>query len=120
MGAGGMKILVCGGRDFLDKELLDRTLDEISMQAECRVCIIHGDSRGADKLAGQWADVRGVPVMVFPANWQKFGRSGGPIRNEWMLKWGEPDLVVAFPGGRGTANMVKLAVEAAVAVQEIS
>ena len=48
----------------------------------------------------------GVVVEEFKADWDKFGRAAGPIRNAQMLREGKPDLVVAFPGGRGTANMV--------------
>lgn len=74
---------------------------------------------GADFLAQRWALVRGLASMEFIASWTKFGKAAGPIRNEWMLKYGQPDLVVAFPGGRGTENMVKLADEAGVEVRRV-
>tara|TARA_R110002167_G_C12707228_1_gene655135 strand:- start:31267 stop:31620 length:354 start_codon:yes stop_codon:yes gene_type:complete len=114
-----MKILVCGGRHYQNHEFLDETLDAISMELQQVVCIIQGGATGADSLARKWAEDRMLPVMEFPANWHRLGKAAGPIRNEWMVEYGEPDLVVAFPGGRGTANMVRLATEAAIAVRMI-
>lgn len=70
-------------------------------------------------LARGWAAERTLPYMTFPANWDRFGKAAGPIRNKWMLEYGQPDLVVAFPGGKGTAHMVKIATEAGVAVRII-
>jgi len=82
--------------------------------------VIHGAAPGADTLAGRWAELRRVPVEAFPADWEKHGRAAGPIRNAPMLAEGKPDLVVAFPGGRGTANMCKQARAAGVKVVEVS
>lgn len=69
--------------------------------------LIHGDARGADRLAARWAVQNGVPVKAFPANWRAHGLAAGPMRNEQMLVEGMPQLVIAFPGGRGTADMVR-------------
>jgi hypothetical protein len=113
-----MRVLVCGGRAFDDWELLAGVLDSLEpMQASV---IIHGAAPGADTLAGQWAELRRVPVEAFPADWEKHGRAAGPIRNARMLAEGKPDLVVAFPGGQGTANMCKQARAAGVKVFEVS
>lgn len=112
-----MKILVCGGRDFDDYELLYTTLDLITY-GQNDVIIIEGDARGADKMAGQWAKERGHRLEVFPAEWGKFGNRAGPIRNQQMLNEG-PDLVIAFPGGRGTAHMVGISKKAGVKVIEV-
>ena len=81
-------------------------------------CLVHGAAHGADTLAGEWAKIRGVPVEVYPAEWTTFGRAAGPIRNKRMLVQGKPDSVVAFPGGLGTAGMVRLATQAGVPVRE--
>jgi hypothetical protein len=113
-----MRVLVCGGRTFGDWELLVGVLDGLKpMQASV---IIHGAAPGADTLAGRWAELRRVPIESFPAEWEKHGRAAGPIRNAQMLAEGKPDLVVAFPGGRGTANMCKQARAAGVEVLEVS
>jgi hypothetical protein len=70
-------------------------------------------------MAGEWADVFGVPFRIFPANWKKHGRAAGPMRNQQMLDEGKPDLVIAFPGGSGTADMVRRAKAAGVPVETV-
>jgi YspA, cpYpsA-related SLOG family len=82
--------------------------------------IIHGAAPGADTLTGRWAELRRIPVEAFPPDWEKRSRAAGPIRNARMLAEGKPDLEVAFPGGHGTANMVKQARAAGVEVSEVS
>lgn len=111
-------MLVCGGRDFVDADLLRTTLDALHAEHRFQV-LIEGAARGADTLAGDWADSRGIERLTFVAEWERLGRSAGPIRNERMLKEGRPDLVVAFPGGRGTAHMTRVARTAGVRVLEI-
>jgi hypothetical protein len=112
-----MRVLVTGGRDFSDRLLVERTLNSIHLNQEITV-LIHGAARGADELAGTWAYENHIIESVFPANWSKYGKSAGPIRNKQMLLEGMPDLVVAFPGGRGTANMVQQARNAGIPVME--
>lgn len=112
-------VLVCGGRDFLGKKLLCETLDRLNSTRPFGT-LIHGGAVGVDALAGEWARVNNVTVEVFPANWKKYGKSAGPIRNAQMLQEGKPDLVVAFPGGKGTANMVKQAKDSGFNVVEVS
>jgi hypothetical protein len=56
---------------------------------------------------------------MFPAQWDRYGEAAGPIRNAWMLEFGKPDLVVAFPGGRGTADMISKARKAGIEVCEV-
>ena len=70
-------------------------------------------------MAQEWAEARGVPCEVYLANWAELGRKAGPIRNQQMLDEGRPTLVVAFPGGRGTADMIRRARSAGVEVIEI-
>lgn len=113
-----MRVLVCGGRDYADFQRLSDVLYGL-LRDRVITTIISGHARGADQLAEAWAREASVDCVVFPANWDKFGRSAGAIRNRQMLTEGKPDLVVAFPGGAGTANMVKQATKAGVGVMEI-
>ncbi len=112
-----MKVLVCGGRDFKDFESVNEELTWLA--GEHSLEIIHGGAKGADSLAGEWARLTSTPCKVFKADWAKYGRAEGPIRNKQMLIEGKPDLVIAFPGGKGTANMVKQAREAGIEVKEV-
>jgi hypothetical protein len=111
-------MLVCGGRDFDDEATVFATLDAYHAVKPISV-VIHGAAMGADMLAQSWADKRGVESVQFPAKWDRDGKAAGPIRNRLMLTEGKPDFVMAFAGGRGTANMIKQAKAAGVAVREL-
>lgn len=105
-----MRVLVCGGREYRDRDQLFSVLDEIGA-----TFIIHGNSRGADRLAHAWAVTRHKHGIACPANWARDGKRAGPLRNQRMLGH-RPELVVAFPGGRGTADMVNRAKNAGIKV----
>lgn len=109
-----MKILVCGDRNSSDWSLIKRTLDGLDISL-----LIEGGSKGVDRLAGFYADLNGIPHVTMPAQWRYYGRKAGPLRNQWMIDYLKPDLVVAFPGGRGTRNMVELANKVGIPVKEI-
>lgn len=114
------RVLICGGRDYSDYSALCAALDALLVNKLPDVVIIHGAAPGADSLAGQYAADRGLACEAFPADWQTHGRAAGPIRNARMLAEGKPDAVVAFPGGRGTANMIAQAEAAGVPVRRVS
>lgn len=113
-----MRVIVCGGRDFAHRPLLDFTLDTLRHRYGVDE-LAHGGASGADRLAGEWAASRGVPMRVFAADWRGDGRSAGPRRNQRMLERFKPDAVIAFPGGRGTADMVRRARQAGVPVTRV-
>lgn len=112
-----MRILVCGSRAWRQdmwehvKTTLDATLGD-----DRKILLITGDADGVDYMAGVWASAKGIPHMSFTAAWHAYGDAAGPIRNRWMIEHGKPDMVIAFPGGRGTANMVRQAQGAGVNV----
>lgn len=103
------KILVCGGRDFNDFGLLNEVLGGLVDRFGQEFTIIEGGARGADSMAGTWAEIHNKSRMKFPADWNTYGSRAGPLRNQQMIDEGKPDLVIAFPGGRGTADMVRRA-----------
>lgn len=110
-----LRVLVCGGRDFQDEAWLFSVLDDINERYGISE-IIEGGAKGADTLALAWTVVRCVARRRFDADWTKHGKAAGPIRNARMLTEGQPDMVVAFPGGKGTQNMTDLAKRARVQV----
>ena len=110
-----MRLLVCGGRNFDDRALMDWALDPYLPMPTTELLVIEGGARGADTMAREWAQKHGVTVMEFPANWEFFGKAAGPVRNNTMLRWGAPDVVVALPGGNGTAHVVRQARAAGIA-----
>jgi hypothetical protein len=109
-----MRVLVTGGRDYNDLGNVAQVLGKLQ-ETSGITCIIEGGARGADALAAAWAREKGVEVIHCPADWSR-GRAAGPMRNTSMLRDHHPDLVVAFKGGRGTADMVGKAEKAGVKV----
>ena len=110
-----MRLLVCGSRDYADRDTLFKVLDQIGIRNRGKIeVLIEGEARGADTLAREWAESYDIPVMKFPADWERYGKLAGPVRNAQMIAEGEPTLVVAFLSkpmdqSGGTRNMVKLA-----------
>ena len=121
----GLRVLVCGGRDFgripapdedASRQQIDwaisqqRTLasfmDRLQAERGPIITVMCGGMSGADYLAKQWAEKNGIQSAIYYANWSKFGKAAGPIRNTAMLRDGRPHIVVAFPGGPGTKDMV--------------
>lgn len=101
-----MKILVCGGRNYRDRTRLFAALYRIHEKAVITT-VVHGAARGADALAAEWAESRSVRCEPYPADWQRDGKLVGYIRNRRMRDAGKPDAVIAFPGGPGTAHLVR-------------
>jgi len=112
-----MKVLVCGGRNYQNATKVREILDLFGKDKI--LLVIHGGAPGADRLAGQWALRNNVAERVYHADWPKYGRRAGPIRNQQMLDEGSPHLVVAFQGGSGTADMIKRADESGVPVLRV-
>ena len=110
-----MRVLVCGGRDYADAQRVEQELVALGPTE-----IAQGGARGADALAHAWAKARGVPVATYLPDWRSFGASAGPLRNQRMLDEFRPDLVLAFHGGRGTADMVGRARRAGIEVRLVT
>lgn len=111
-----MILLVCGGRDYADRDAAFAALDRAHAKRPVTV-LIHGAQTGADTLAGEWAEARGVHAVGVKALWEVHGKAAGPLRNQVMLDLG-PEGAVAFPGGVGTADMVRRCKSAGVTVWE--
>jgi len=116
-----MKVLICGTRTWNDQRPVWRVLDDL-YEANPDLEVIHGAAKGADSIAGQIATSFGIPVTAVPADWEKFGKSAGPMRNKEMLGMA-PDLVVAFRRdgeSRGTDHMIRIARRAGVPVRVVT
>jgi hypothetical protein len=114
-----MRVLVCGGRDYEDYEgfkyILDGLLDLMNNLGE--TVLIHGGAKGADSMCDKYAKERfDITVERYPAQWIEYGKAAGFIRNKQMLVEGKPDCVFAFPGGKGTDNMIQQALKAKVKI----
>jgi hypothetical protein len=110
-----MKILVCGGRNLRNYLLVSKALHRFPVGTE----MCHGGAFGADSLAASYGRQHFWKVTEFRADWQTHGKAAGPIRNQRMLDEFKPELVIAFPGGNGTADMVRRARKAGVPVEVV-
>ena len=103
-----MRILFCGDRNWISYRVIADVMANLKPDV-----VIEGEAKGADSIAADVADYFGIPVLRFPAQWERYGAAAGPIRNTQMLKEGIPDLVVAFHddihSSKGTRNMVEQA-----------
>lgn len=115
-----MKILVCGGRDYDKKYKVFKVLDLVAPETNFDLAIIEGGATGADQWAKEWADKEKVKVFEHQADWNKFGRAAGPMRNREMLEKHEIDFVLAFKGGAGTKNMVDQALKRGIIVLQVA
>jgi hypothetical protein len=118
------RVLVCGGRNYDDRERLYKALNTALRSATSAgkvFILIHGNARGADTLSDDWAKERQVAITtrVYPADWAKHNKAAGPIRNRLMLTTENPHVIIACSGGSGTADMIRIGKKAGVPVLEI-
>lgn len=112
------KVLICGGREWRNREQTFRYLDDFHARTPIYK-VVHGAARGADTLAGEWARARGIPVAAYPVSnqeWRQNPGGAGHARNQRMLSQERPTHVIAFPGRGGTADMVRRAQRAGLSV----
>lgn len=102
----GIDVIVTGGRDYADAEMVKSILDLFDIGL-----IIQGGASGADNLAMKYAYDNHIGLVEVQADWDKHGKAAGPIRNKAMLELYPAAIVIAFPGGAGTANCVRQAIE---------
>ena len=99
-------IIIAGGRDFQDYDLLEKTVDQFLSDQHDEITIFCGTARGADSLGERYAKKRGYAVRYFPPDWRRYGRAAGPKRNQEMAEAAD-----AFWDGesRGTGDMIRSA-----------
>lgn len=112
-----MRVLICGGRNYWDISAAEAFLTEWSGDLSI-TCVITGGARGADTIGHNWAIDKGFKTEIYIADWVAHQRKAGPLRNIQMLNEGKPDVVIAFPGGKGTEHMKAIARKAGVPVIE--
>ena len=99
------RVLVTGGRDYDDLASVVIALDKL-LAEHGELVVIQGGATGADYYAIYWAKSTGTELITERAKWSEYGKAAGAIRNQRMIDEHRPDLVLAFEGGRGTADMV--------------
>lgn len=108
-----MKLIIAGSRNFDNYQQLALAADWVDNLCHDRGTsiteVVSGKARGADTLGERWAEEMDVPVAEFPADWDLYGRSAGPIRNGLMAKYGEALLAFLAPDSKGTKDMIEQA-----------
>lgn len=106
-----MRVIVAGSRSFNDYVSVKANLDEMFDGVEEEITIISGTARGADQLGERYARENGIPLERYPAEWGKYGKRAGYLRNKQMAE--KATHLVAFWDGksRGTKHMINLAQE---------
>jgi hypothetical protein len=110
--------LFCGSRDWRDEAAIRQVIDALPKDS----IVVHGAARGADTIAGRLARQRGLVVRSYPAQWGRWGRKAGVLRNQQMLDAERPDIVYAFQlnNSKGTGDMIRRARKALIAVVVLS
>jgi hypothetical protein len=112
-----MKLIIAGSRDFTNYNYLDEIV--MSGYAQELDEIVCGEARGADLLGRRWAEEHEYPIASFPADWDKYGKTAGYIRNTQMADYG--DYLLAFWDGKskGTRHMINIALDHAMPVRVV-
>lgn len=101
-----MKVIIAGSRQIIDYQIVVDALINANFVV---TQVVSGTARGVDKLGEQWAIKNNIPIKRFPANWDRYGKSAGYIRNEQMAEYAE-GLVAIWNGySKGTGHMIDLA-----------
>ncbi len=103
-----MKVIVCGGRDYDDYDTVCEVMNTVQKQRGFTT-VVQGGARGADMLGKRWALENNYPYEEYTADWAKYGKAAGVLRNQEMLEESGAQIVIAFPGGTGTYDMIKRA-----------
>lgn len=112
-----MKVIIAGGRNY-KFDSTDRVALDVLKQSIPITEVVSGGARGADTGGEEWAESVGIPFTRFLADWNKYGKRAGFIRNRQMAEYA--DAVVLFPGGNGTAHMKNLALEYRLLIKEVT
>lgn len=126
-----MRVIICGDRSWYDYAFIFRWVEQLLLNHQeihhvlkdypdgfPPLVIIEGEARGVDMMARVAAEYLGIEVQRFPADWKKYGRKAGPIRNQAMIDEGKPDFIMAFhdnfKNSHGTKNMIEKAKKAGI------
>lgn len=105
-----MRVIVCGGRDFLDRKWAHERLSVVDSKLNIE-WVIEGGANGADRIGRSWAIINGVHYTTVRADWEQYGKRAGYLRNLEMATKYRPHAVIVMPGGRGTQMMIDIAKE---------
>lgn len=101
-----MKVIIAGSRSVSNPDLIAIAMILSQFHVVEVVC---GMAKGVDLLGKAWAEKKGIPVVEFPADWEKFGKRAGIVRNQRMAEYADALVAIWDGESRGTAHMIKSA-----------
>ena len=104
-----MRTIIAGSREITDYNILCQCIDRCPFKDKITL-VISGTARGVDQMGERWAEENNIPIQRFPANWEKYGRGAGPIRNRQMANNADALIVLMIPESRGSKNMYETAI----------
>lgn len=115
------RVIIAGSRSFKDYAVLQTACDNLLAKKKQthHIVVVSGTAKGADTLGEQYASERGYTVERFPADWQRYGKAAGPVRNRRMAD--NADALIAFWDGHstGTKDMIMKAKKKGLATRVI-
>lgn len=103
-----MKTIIAGMRDYDSPETVERLAAHVHEMYPITE-VISGGAKGVDRFGEAWAEKSGIPITPFPADWDKYGKSAGPVRNAEMASAADALLAVWDGESRGTRDMIRKA-----------
>lgn len=104
-----IRLIVAGSREGVSRGLVHVYISQWIEEHGVPDLVVHGDYRGVDTYAKMWAKKMGIPTKPFPANWKKYGKRAGPLRNQEMAEFSTHLLVIHTPNSKGSRDMKKAA-----------
>ncbi len=104
-----MKVIIAGSREGVTYSDIEKGVEQFENAWGLITEVVSGCAAGADTLGEQYADEHDIPAKLFPANWQKYGKGAGYIRNTEMAKYADGLIAISVNDSRGTANMIQTA-----------
>lgn len=109
---GAFRVIIAGCRDYNNYNELACYCDKIlsdKVRNNCKIVVVSGHCRGVDAMGERYARERGYDVVLYPAEWDKYGKSAGQKRNELMAKNADALIAVWDGVSKGTGGMIEYA-----------
>ncbi len=104
------RVIVCGSRNWIDRDLIATVIQEHRDEHGDGLVVVHGGARGADRIAAEEAGRLGIATEAHPADWERYGKPAGHVRNEEMAQAGALKVEAFWDGkSRGTWGMIEVA-----------
>ncbi|WP_248805026.1 DUF2493 domain-containing protein [Pseudomonas sp. MWU13-2100] len=114
-----MRVLICAGRYYLNAAMCRKALEAYHQTRRISV-LIHGGNQFLGSEVEDWARENGTHLVRYPSNWQLYGKQAERRRNQFMLTDSEPELVIAFPGGHDTEELLAQAKAMNIEIRSIN